>query len=232
MERISFYFTYNGTTLELPVNPQEINVSYQGNNRTTEVVALGDINVLKDRQLAVISFDSWFPEDTWYPGIQSSSIYSARYYKNFFLGIMEDKKPVRLVITGINVSMLVSIETFEYKHQSGDHEDMYYTITVKEYRPYTVTQISIDPNLGSTPTPVPPKENPSTGGTPQEITIGADVIVTGRLYGNSLGEAPGQSLSNYRGKINFIQKTNWPYHVTTPQGGWLGWVTAGSVRLA
>ncbi|MDE7060884.1 MAG: hydrolase, partial [Lachnospiraceae bacterium] len=57
------------------------------------------------------------------------------------------------------------------------------------------------------------------------------VLVNGRLHRDSYGNGPGQTKNNYRGKINFInQKGSHPYHVTTPTGGWLGWVTADSVK--
>ena len=50
---------------------------------------------------------------------------------------------------------------------------------------------------------------------------------------DSYGAKPGKTFTNYKGKVNFINKKGThPYHVTTPSGGWLGWVTAGSVTLA
>ena len=64
-----------------------------------------------------------------------------------------------------------------------------------------------------------------------KIGIGSDVIVNGRLHRDSYGSGPGQMRTNYRGKVNFINmKGSHPYHVTQPDGGWLGWVTASSVR--
>ena len=51
------------------------------------------------------------------------------------------------------------------------------------------------------------------------------------MYRDSYGNGPGQMRSTYRGKINFINMSgSHPYHVTTPSGGWLGWVTADSVQ--
>ena len=64
------------------------------------------------------------------------------------------------------------------------------------------------------------------------MTPGCSVIVNGRLHRDSYGSGPGMTLSNYRGKINFVQNgRSHPYHVTDPSGRWMGWVTASSVRV-
>ena len=69
--------------------------------------------------------------------------------------------------------------------------------------------------------------------TPKQITIGCDVVLNGRVHYDSYGAKPGKTFTNYRGKVNFINKKgSHPYHVTTPDGSWLGWVTAESVVLA
>ena len=135
--------------------------------------------------------------------------------------------------------MKVSVENFSYYHQAGDHEDAYYSIDFKEYRDYHIKQIPINSSSGqstatNTPTPakpvIPPPAKPAT---PTQITKGCDVILNGRVYYDSYGSKPGKTFSNYRCKVNLINmKGTHPYHVTTPSGSWLGWVTKESVVLA
>ena len=65
------------------------------------------------------------------------------------------------------------------------------------------------------------------------ITIGCDVILNGRVQSDSYGSKPGKTFTNYRCKISLINKKgSHAYHVTTPDGSWLGWVTEESVVLA
>ena len=231
---IGFFINYNNLVVQLPVNPEKVEVRYNGNNSTTEIIKLGEINLLKDRKLAEISFSSFFPHDDWFPAVRTRGQFKPPdFYKKFFEGIQKDKKPCRLIITGLNITMKVSVENFSYYHQGGDHEDAYYSIDFKEYRDYHITQIPIDSSLrhstatkATTPAPAKPV-------TPTQITKGCDVILNGRVHYDSYGSKPGKTFRNYRGKVNFINmKGSHPYHVTTPSGGWLGWVTKESVVLA
>lgn len=229
---IGFFINYNNLVVQLPVNPEKVEVRYDGNNRTTEIIKLGEINLLKDRKLAEISFKSFFPHDDWFPAVRTRGQFKPPdFYKKFFEGIQKDKKPCRLIITGLNITMKVSVENFSYYHQAGDHEDAYYSIDFKEYRDYHITQIptnSSSERSTATNTPAPAKPV-----TPTQITKGCDVILNGRVYYDSYGSKPGKTFSNYRGKVNLTNmKGSHPYHVTTPSGGWLGWVTKESVVLA
>jgi len=231
---IGFFINYNNLVVQLPVNPEKVEVRYNGNNSTTEIIKLGEINLLKDRKLAEISFSSFFPHDDWFPAVRTRGQFKPPdFYKKFFEGIQKDKKPCRLIITGLNITMKVSVENFSYYHQGGDHEDAYYSIDFKEYRDYHITQIPIDPSLKrptATKARIPAPAKPVT---PTQITKGCDVILNGRVHYDSYGSKPGKTFRNYRGKVNFINmKGSHPYHVTTPSGGWLGWVTKESVVLA
>ena len=232
---IGFFINYDGQVVQLPVNPEKVEVKFSGNNSTTEIIQLGEINLLKDRKLAEISFSSFFPQEDWFPAIKTRGQFKRpAFYKSFFEGIQKDKKPCRLIITGLNITMKTSVENFSYYHQGGDHEDAYYSLDFKEYRDYHITQIPVDPSLKRPTAPAKrPTPQPARPATPAQITKGCNVILNGRVHYDSYGSKPGKTFSNYRGKVNFINmKGSHPYHVTTPSGGWLGWVTKESVVLA
>lgn len=232
---IGFFINYDGQVVQLPVNPEKVEVKYGGNNSKTEIIQLGEINLLKDRKLAEISFKSFFPQNDWFPAVRTRGQFKTPdFYKDFFTGIQEDKKPCRLIITGLNITMKTSIENFSYYHQGGDHEDAYYSVDFKEYRDYHIAQLAIDSSLNSI---VAPKDSPipapAKTTAPDQITIGCDVILNGTVHYDSYGSKPGRTFSNYKGKVSLINiYGSHPYHVTTPTGGWLGWVTKESVVLA
>lgn len=225
---IGFFINYDNQVVQLPVNPEKVTVTYGSNNETTEVIKLGDINLIRHRKLADISFDSFFPEEDWFPAVRTRGDFKKpAFYKEFILGIKDDQKPCRLVITGIDISMKCSIEDFKFYHQGGDHEDAYYSINFKEYIDHAVTEIKKSSSSSKKTTTAPAKAT-----TPSKITIGCDVILNGRVHYDSYGSKPGKTFAGYRGKINYINmKGSHPYHVTTPDGGWLGWVTKESVVL-
>lgn len=232
---VGFYFEYDGRVIQLPVNPEKIEVEVEGNNKTTEIISLGEINILRDRKLNSISFSSFFTAEDWFPAIRTKGRFrDADYYKRFFMERFEDKKPIRFVLTGINVNMfmqsnkLVSVEKFKIKHQAGDHEDCYYDLTLKEYRSYSIQEIQLDTQAGTAKSAA--IDTPAREAT--QITVGCSVLVNGKLYKDSYGASPGKTLSNYTGKVSIINpKGSKPYHVVSAAGGWLGWVDKGSVKL-
>lgn len=225
---IGFFINYNDTVVQLPVNPEKVSVSFKGNNSTTEIIKLGEVNILKDRKLQEISFDSFFPQELGFPGIRTSGDFKKpKYYKKFFEKIMNKKKPCRLVVTGININIKCSVEKFEYYHKAGDHEDAYYSLSFKEYRDYEIVELKSSKEKSSKK-----KASPTKSPTPSKITVGCKVILNGTVHYDSYGAKPGKTFKNYKGKINLINKKgSHPYHVTTPSGGWLGWVTKESVVL-
>ena len=160
----------------------------------------------------------------------------------FINKIRDDCKPCHLTVTGIGFDDDVVIESFDYYHKAGDHEDTYYSIKLKRYTHYqvsVVSKIDIQSQLkksgisGSKSSGSSKSSNSSVSPKATNITIGCEVILNGRVHRDSYGGGPGKSFTNYKGKVNLINKKgSHPYHVTTPSGGWLGWVTKESVVLA
>ena len=233
---IGFFFNFENQVVQLPVNPPKVEVKYGSNNKSAEIVKLGEINLLRDRKLASISFESFFPEDTWFPAIRTLRRFEKpSFYKEFFLKIKDSKQPVRLVITGIDVNMLVSIEDFNYFHQAGDHEDMYFSLTLKEYRPYNIRTIPVNANLSgaalSEPVSISVQNQPTT--KPTKITIGSEIILNGTVYQDSYGGGKSAAYLNLKGKVTLINlKGSYPYHIAGMNGNWIGWTSEGSVKLA
>lgn len=238
---IGIFIEYEGRVVQIPVNPEKFDVSTEGNNSVTELITLGEIIIPKKKKLSSISWESFFPYESWYPAIRTRGAFqSARFYLNFLDKIRDDCKPCRLIVTGIGFDSDVVIDSFDYHHQAGDHEDTYYSITFKTYRPYQVSVISkvdatnqlkrttavgtVAPNVVAPTTVVPT--------APTQFTVGAEVLVNGTVHLDSYGRKPGKTVRNYTGKISLINKKgSHPYHITSPSGTWLGWVSRESVVL-
>lgn len=234
---IGIFIEYNGQVVQIPVNPPTFNVDTSGNNTTMEIITLGEIIIPKKKKLSSISWESFFPYESWYPDIRTKgSFQSAEFYLTFLNKIRDDCKPCHLTVTGIGFDDDVVIESFDYYHQAGDHEDTYYSITFKRYQSYGVSVISkVDLSSQMKKTTAVGTVSPQAAVAPvaKEITIGCDVILSGRVHYDSYGSKPGKTFTKYKCKVNLINKKgSHPYHVTTPSGGWLGWVTKESVVLA
>lgn len=237
MQDIGIFLNFANQVIQIPVNPTELKVELEGNNSNVEIIQLGEISILKNPKLQTISWDSWFPYESWFPGIRTKGGFkSSDFYVDYIQKIRTSRKPCQLVITGIDLDMDVSIESFSYSHKAGEHEDKYYSISLKEFRKYTISQIPTDASdlsrWGTKPGTTTQQPTPAPAPTPKEVTIGCDVILNGTVHYDSYGAKPGKTFSNYQGKVNFINKKgSHPYHVTTPSGGWLGWVLESAIQV-
>lgn len=230
---IGIFIEFDNEVVQIPVNPEKFSVTTAGNNETMEIISLGEIVLPRKKKLSGISWECFFPYEDWYPAIRTKGLFkSSQFYVDFIEKIRDACKPCHLVVTGIGFDDDVVIESFDYDHQAGDHEDKYYSIELKRYQHHGVSILSKE---GSKKASSVGAAQPQAKVTPkpQQITIGCDVILNGRVHYDSYGAKPGKTFTNYKGKVNFINKKgSHPYHVTTPSGGWLGWVTTESVVLA
>jgi hypothetical protein len=152
---------------------------------------------------------------------------SGQKYIDFIKAWQTSKKPGRIVVTGQNISIPVTIDKFEYKMTGGDEKVYAATLDVREWRSYAARKL---------PKPTPAKTVPKKAAakpTPAKaVTIGCTVVVNGQLHRDSYGSGPGATERNQTRKVNFINKgAKCPYHVTTMDGGWRGWVEAKAVKV-
>lgn len=230
---IAFAFEYDDRVVQLPITPEDIEITYPGNNKTTDIILLGEVNLLKTRKLATFTIKSWLPDEDWYPGIRTTGKFKdSSYYVKFFEKIRDAKKPCWFFIYGLDFSMQVSIESFTKQRKGGEHEDLYYTLSLKEYKPFAVRELpqiiqeESEEVLESLDKKTPTLE-------PTDYTVGTTVIVNGTLHRDSYGSNPGKTLTNYTGRISLINnKGSHPYHIINASGGWLGWVNKDALSLS
>ena len=142
---IRLFFEYNNRVVQLPVNPPSLAVESAGKNETVEIVALGEINILRQKKLSNIKIECFFPalvnKDASYV-LTSGQFKEPQFYIDFFEKIWEEKKPARFIVTDTKVNMLVGIEAFTPALNAGD-DDTSYTLELKEYKPYAPKTVTI-----------------------------------------------------------------------------------------
>lgn len=133
------YLTFNNETekLLLPVLPAKIDVSSGTKNESIDIAGLGEITIFQDRPALQFSFESYFPPES----MPQQNIDTLFKWK-------AAKKPVHLIVTGVNINIFCSIENLDYYEQGGDIGTLYYTIFLKEYREPTVRTISVKGTMG------------------------------------------------------------------------------------
>lgn len=141
--RIYFIDEQTNETLQLPVMPPEITLKWERKSETVNILNLGEVDFTTGKKLQEISFSSFFPIE-----------YTSSYCQYVDIPLPREAyaqldkwtaatgtdyvptSPVRLVIVGtaFDINMLVQISSLEYKDKGGQPDDLYYSISCKEYR--------------------------------------------------------------------------------------------------
>lgn len=228
---MAIFMEYKELLIQFPVNPEELKINKEANNETIEVVKLGEISVAKDMKLATLSFDSFLPADNVYPFILTKNKFEKpEFYINFLESRMKNKEPVRFILSDSKINMLALINKFEWGYKAGT-QDVYFTLDIVEFREVRVKEVKISDYADKRPVQQT-NTRPTTNSSSKSVTPGCNVLVNGRLHRDSYGKGPGMTLKNYKGKVNYIQKgRSHPYHVTQPNGAWLGWVIPSAIQV-
>lgn len=217
----------------LPITPSKIQIKVGNQNKTYNLINDGECNLIKSAGLREISFDALLP----------NQIYPFATYNDGFIAIdeyltaLEKLKQVPFMFKIIrkdiqnnnlhNTNLKVSIESYTIKEDFSYGLDTLVSISLKEFKE-CVTKTYTEVETESEETTISVTENRTADVT--QIVIGSTVVLNGTLHRDSYGNVSGQTKTNYTGKVNFINtKGSHPYHVTTPNGGWLGWVLESAV---
>jgi hypothetical protein len=241
---IRLFFEYNNQVVQLPVNPASLAVDSTGNNTTVEIVALGEINILRQKKLSNIKIECFFPalvnKNAPYV-LTSGQFKEPQFYIDFFEKIRSEKKPARFIVTDTKINMLIGIEAFTPALNAGD-DDTSYMLELKEYKPYATKTVTIQlpaakAEQTSTNTSVTvaaaPKATTKETRPPAGFSIGDEVTVSGNYWYSSYGDNPHGTFNNFRGKISHIvaDKTRkYRFHITTLTGGYRGWVAESQMK--
>lgn len=109
---------------ELPVLPQEVNISYPANPTQYDVEGLGEIIIPRKVKLRTFTIESFFPRDGVYQAVvNTSEWYTPDWYVTFFR---------QMQVTGIPFEITISRGTDELLSSNGSAEQQVYSSTVMQ----------------------------------------------------------------------------------------------------
>jgi LysM repeat protein len=136
---------FNGKSLTLPINPEELSPTRKANNTEMDIIGLGKATRKGEPGLPGFTIESFFPgpNSYFYTGV------SPRTCIDFINNLWEteniNNNVGRIVTLGlpIDINMYFVIDDFEYDHKAGEEEDVYYKLKIKKYIPYGVKTIDV-----------------------------------------------------------------------------------------
>lgn len=123
-----------GNDFQFPVNPEEITISRGKALETVNILSLGEYDFPAGEKVKEIAFSSFFPavHDEGYCNYRE--IPNPQEAMNLLTKMMNSKQPVRLIITGTAVNVLVMISAHNTTFKGGEPGDVYFELTARTWR--------------------------------------------------------------------------------------------------
>ncbi|WP_434302659.1 LysM peptidoglycan-binding domain-containing protein [Clostridium botulinum] len=128
----------------LPVLPEKIEFNEDGNNKTYDIINLGEINTINKPKLMEISFESFFPLNKG-PYVSSEQLFEPSFYIAKIREWRNKKQKIRFIFVGspLEVNDLFTIENFKPYEEGGEVGDIHYSIELKRYKNYAAKKVVI-----------------------------------------------------------------------------------------
>ncbi len=136
----------------------------KGKGQAYDIVGLGEVNVIKSRELAEVSFESFFPADKNAPylSVPITQFNDPETCVKKINGWQESIYPCRLLVQTENLkfTIAVSIESFERREVAGHGGDIYFSLVLKEYKFYSTRRLITETKNGKTTVMQEPAKRP------------------------------------------------------------------------
>lgn len=128
----------------LPVLPEKIEFDEDGNNKTYDIINLGEINTINKPKLMEISFESFFPKHK-DPYVSSEQLFEPSFYIAKIREWRDKRQKIRFIFTGspLEINDLFTIESFKPSEEGGEVGDIHYSIELKRYKNYAAKKVVI-----------------------------------------------------------------------------------------
>lgn len=184
---MEFWLKQDEKEFRLPVNPEVFEHSMGKLNMIVNVSDVGEVNLLGKSRLSEINIESFFPYQEYY-FCEYSGFPDPYKCVNLIKEFM-NRGQVRLLITETDINKIYYIEDFRYGERDGSR-DVYYSISLREYKPIKVKTISKSNNVNpkvDTIISTKPRQGNTDKVVPKTYTVQEkDTLwdISKRFYGN------------------------------------------------
>ena len=186
-----------GENLQIPVNPSDVKLKYETDDHSETIVNLGEVNIPGKLKLVGVSINSIFPTVGAHYVATKSPHKQATYVKK--IKSMQSKNhKVRFVVTKTDISMLMTIASFEYGLENGWADEYAYTLDLKQYRKFSYEKKKNPKKRGRS------KKGKKRTKPAKKINVGSTVSVNGRLHADSYGKGAGMYEKNAKREVLYI----------------------------
>lgn len=177
---------YLDSALELPVNPEKLEIQSGGANETATVLKLGQVVVPRLKELRKVSFEGFFPvnSDPYVTGPSVSPLDAVKMIQSY----RDQKKPFSFVLAGgdLDINTQMVFDDFDYFEQYGDVGDIWYSLSLMEYKDYSAKRLQLSDDGTASTEETPRAGEPETAASDSYTVQSGDCLwnIAKSLYGD------------------------------------------------
>jgi len=142
---VQIMIQFNGKQLTIPINPEEITIERGADNNDIDIIGLGKTTRKGEPSLRKLKINSFFPaqDSYFYTGVKPKTC--IEFIEEIWNTENINNNVAKIVTTGLpkDLNMYFVIDNFAYDHKAGEEEDIYYSLSIKEYRAYGVKIVDV-----------------------------------------------------------------------------------------
>lgn len=131
----------NGEKFVFPVNPEEVQITRERGYDTVSLLSLGDFDFPQGERVKEITFSSFFPREYNESYCNYNPVPDPQTAMNKLTTFLHSKTPLRLIITGTQVNVLVIIASHNSTFRGGETGDVYFDLTMRTWRELKVGKL-------------------------------------------------------------------------------------------
>lgn len=236
------FFSRAGQVLRLPHNPEKLPVTKGGENGEYNVLGIGPITIPRTPKQMEVTISDYFPGRPDQFTVTPNGFLEPETYIEFFQSAMDEQAvltytPVRYYEDGTpfytsDEGFQCIVTDFQYEERGAQTGDFYYDLTIREWRDYSPQTVTTETQEDGTTvvTSEPSRDIPQN-----QLYVGATVIANGPYYYTSYQDEPHGNGNGRRVVVSRIINDDptrpCQVHITTEDGGDLGWISADSLQV-
>lgn len=127
--------------LRLPVPIQEVSVKTGADINIISLAKGGELGIFAGKKLDTISFSSFYPS-SYRSYCQYNGFPNVETFVRKIETAQKEGNPIRFIITGADINKQFLISDFEKTYKINGREDLYFSLSLTEYREIEIPQIA------------------------------------------------------------------------------------------
>lgn len=133
---INVILEYEKGSIQFPINPEMLKQIIPSQAVTENIESIGEISIPQRPSLSEMTFNSFF----WHQIDSIDPESYVRWIKNW----QKSRKPAKLTVSNLKwFNMEVTCESFSHWVKAGEEKDIYFEITIKEYKRFKAVKVDV-----------------------------------------------------------------------------------------